>query len=268
MAGLSTAMPYVGAALFAASALGLFGDDEEEPPPGHRRENWARLEGGPGGYRIGSSEVPDPQVITQLAASLNAALNDPAKYDQGRLASMVGSTFGGPAGTGSQDLVSGLLSQISGADIGGQVAMRETLRIAADPLKYWNEQVNQLTGDLHTSARTVEDWRKQFLSALDQTITAEDFAKWQKLGAAIEQASGLAGSAARVVSMRGFATRPDYRRELLSGGGANSTDAGVQEELRMMRAELRAIAASSHRTAKILDRVEGPNGGLLTEAAA
>src|SRR5690606_23762508 len=96
----------------AAGALGLFGDDDNEPPPGFRAPLWAVLKGKPGAWGVGSSELADLDKGLPLFRSVNAALNDPRKYDQATLARLGdGATFTAAPGSSSETLLQGLLGQ-------------------------------------------------------------------------------------------------------------------------------------------------------------
>lgn len=68
-------------------------------------------------------------------------------------------------------------------------AMRDTIEQARDPLAYWTKQTASLGTDLGSSATTVEQWRKQFLIAMDGTLTQDQFTKWQQFGTAIQNAT-------------------------------------------------------------------------------
>ncbi len=117
-AGLGAAVPYVGAALLAASALGLFGDDNEEPPPGFRRPNWLKLiSNGAGGFGFESSELPDPDVMAALIPGLTASLNDPTKFDPDVLKALIGTQVQVDAGKGTNDLLKAMNDALQSAAI-------------------------------------------------------------------------------------------------------------------------------------------------------
>lgn len=113
---LMAVAPYVGVALMAANALGLFGGGGGGPPPGFRAPNSVKLSDAGGKFAVvQASEVPDPAAMMALAKSVNAALNDPKQFNQEVLKRSAGTIFTGAAGTGSADLITGLLQKLAPA---------------------------------------------------------------------------------------------------------------------------------------------------------
>ena len=75
--------------------------------------------------------------------------------------------------------------------------MRHAIRAAQDPLGYWTAQVGTIGARLKSSADTVEEWRAEFLAALEGPMTEAQFARWQAFGDAITRATEAAADAAR-----------------------------------------------------------------------
>lgn len=182
LSGAASAIPWVGAGLLAANALGLFGDDEDEPPPGYRRENWFQLMKSGDRFHVGSSELPDPQNMPGIESAFFSALNDPSKYDPKILDKYVGQTFSVAPGQGTQALAQQLLAAIEPAGLAVQ------LRAANDPFGYAGKQQADLAARLGSSARTVQEWRDAFLSVIE-SLTPAQIEDWKQFGQLIEQTS-------------------------------------------------------------------------------
>jgi len=66
--------------------------------------------------------------------------------------------------------------------------IREALQSGLDPLGYWTKQAEALRTELGSSATTLDQWRSELLGALDG-LSAEQVARWQALGTALEQSA-------------------------------------------------------------------------------
>lgn len=85
-------------------------------------------------------------------------------------------------------------------------AMRVTIEQAKDPLAYWTKQTASLGSDLGSSATSVEQWRDQFLKAMDGSLTQDQFTKWQQFGDAIQKATDALASAGTNISQTVYDT--------------------------------------------------------------
>jgi hypothetical protein len=138
LSGVSTALPWIGAGLFAANALGLFGDDEDEPPPGYRHANWLNLNRDGNRFRLGSSELPNVEQGIAFLNQMNERINDPTLFDQDILAKYVGQQFTGGVGEDAQGLFQRFLQAAEPA----AAAAAETLRLEQERAKVIREQVD------------------------------------------------------------------------------------------------------------------------------
>lgn len=136
---LGTAIPYVGAALAAASALGLFGGG------GGPKASAAWLQQNAGGqFNVGMNDVAGGVDMSQILA-INAALQDPAQYDQTKLQGLLGRQFstGAPADTAA---LLGLLSQALTDAATAAKATTAATAAATAAQKGWQDQLDVLTG--------------------------------------------------------------------------------------------------------------------------
>jgi len=209
LSAVAAAIPVWGwAALGAAAVYGLFSGGNDQPPPGQRYDNWATLQKTNGMYSIGSSEVPDPAVMTSLAQALNASLNDPTKYDKATLDKLVGTSVSGPAGTGSQALIDALTQQLSPAADAAAKSTADAAKFLADltaagtlatAKRQLEIQLMQAQGD---AAGALAAQRADELAALDPTLQAlqKQIYAAQDLATAANDATGAMQTLAQQVS--------------------------------------------------------------------
>jgi hypothetical protein len=222
-AGMSigAAMPYIGAALLAYSLLSDNG--------GGPKEQSLYFANDPGNQRFGADNITsqNPAFYDKVNA-FSAQLR--ADYTPDQLSKLSGVSVGAAAGTDENALFSKLQQAVAGALAGvksiSQLAAettawgkalgdaKEALRAAQDPTGYWSAQVAKLQTQLGASASTLEDWRTQFLAALDASPDQETFSAWQMLGNALDQVSKAASKAAQTVALTSasFATLVDFTR--------------------------------------------------------
>ncbi|MEK6245836.1 MAG: hypothetical protein AABM33_15225 [Pseudomonadota bacterium] len=202
-AGLA-AVPVVGwIALAAIAAYSLMSDDDKDK----RKPSQVQLaRDSAGNFFIGQSDVPGGDANQALYGSLRGALNDPKQYDPAVLAGHVDQWVQGAQGESAEEMVKKLMAALADAAQAAQAAnqlaaatdqMGQSLRAAQDPLGFWSAQVSKVGTELGSSADTVEEWRAEFLAAMDGTLSAEQFAKWQEFGGVLTQAASAAGAAAQ-----------------------------------------------------------------------
>jgi len=220
MAGLGTALPWVGGALAIGSMLGLF---DEGGGPKQQEVIWNN--GGSLGFGDANITSQDP---AYYAAAQAATQRLRSQFTLEQLATVPRMQVTGEAGSDPFQLLGQLESQVTSAlsPVLQQKQARTALMAAQDPKGYWAGELATLQGDLGTSADSVEEWRMAFLAALDEPLSADVFAKWQALGAAIEGVSNAAGGAASSLSTSGFRTLVDYRRAVRLAGGVPQFAAG------------------------------------------
>jgi hypothetical protein len=229
LGAIGTAMPYVGAALAVASMLGMFGGDGGGPKPSQLLLRYADYNAEGSKFDIGDANLPGGPSMAAIEA-LEKELNDPDKYDPEILAGIVGPNhvfetngrwIDGEPGESQEQMMQRLLQIVAPAANTGPTrsALRSSLLSAQNPAGYWKGQVGELGAGLGTSASTIEEWRAEFLKALDEPIGQSTIEKWQALGAAIEQATNAAGVAASAISTSAFSTLVDYRRAVRLAGG-------------------------------------------------
>jgi len=224
--GISAALASIGPAGWAAIAVGaliggeaLFGGGGGGP-----KDSAIQLYERAGRFSLDVSNISDAGASQAAfesgpAAALTAAINDPRQYDPETLRKFIGVYgLGGPSSSAAGlDLISKVIQPAADAAREIQefkLAMEETrqeLRAAQDPLGYWTNQVTAFGVALGSQARTVEDWRTEFLAALDDTLTKDQFEAWQSFGRAIESTTEAMGRMVNV-STSMFATLVDYTR--------------------------------------------------------
>lgn len=230
-AGMSigAAMPYIGAALLAYSLLSDNG--------GGPKEQSLYFANDPGNQRFGADNITsqNPAFYDKVNA-FSAQLR--ADYTPDQLSKLSGVSVGAAAGTDENALFSKLQQAVAGALAGvksiSQLAAettawgkalgdaKEALRAAQDPTGYWSAQVAKLQTQLGASASTLEDWRTQFLAALDASPDQATFTAWQTLGNALDQAAKVANKVTDAVALTtsAFSTLVDYTRyQRLSAAG-------------------------------------------------
>ncbi len=238
--GLGAAMPWLGAGLLAANALGLFGDDGDK-----RKPSQLGLKKEMGRFWFHQVDVPGGEGNLPLYNSIERDLNDPTKYDPGTLEGLLG-MIEGAQGESAESLVQKLLQRAAPAAgmATARTGAREALLAAQDPRGYWGGKVSSLGEELGTSATTTGSWRTEFLAALNGEISSSQLENWQKLGEAIERASQAAGAAAGSISARGFRTRAEYQYAQRTGDSSGSVEA-------------QAIAMTNAKLLRIFERWDG-----------
>lgn len=130
LGALGPAMPYIGAALLAATALGLF-DGGGGPKPSE-----LGILGSPGQFYVSQNNVPGGEANLPLYNTLNARLNDPKQFDQAILAQHVGYMQGQPgedANSMFQKLVASIAPAAQAAQ--DQINLQTALLAKQDELK-------------------------------------------------------------------------------------------------------------------------------------
>lgn len=225
-AGIGAALPWVGGALAIGGALGLFGGGGGPKPSQYglmqdpvSGKFWTAQQDVPGG---------EGNLAAYAAAFPWADLNDPAKYDQGKLAGLTGYLQGAP-GDSAETMIARLKAHLAVAAEAAQATaqltaaidqQRQALLAAKDPMGYWTGQVQALQGQLGTSVSTVEQWQEAFLAALDASPTKDQFTAWQQLGNAIQQATDAAAKGAGAIgslTASAFSTLADFTRYQRTG---------------------------------------------------
>jgi hypothetical protein len=281
-AGLA-AIPVAGwIALAALAVMSMMDDGGGGPKNSELTARWAST-GDPLGRRkgmpnngvghpflaIGSNNLPGSEANTPYLRAMEAEFADPTKYDQQMISEMFSSTswasIMGEPGESAQSMMNKIKKRLEPARINGgaRTAQRTALEMMRNPGAYWRGEMEKLQAALGTSAASLSTWREAFLTAMEGPLSEATFAKWQALGAAIEQATGAAG---RAVGVSSFRTAVDFRRYNAMGGAdpvaapAPGDFSSLSAEMRAMRVEMQAaniaIARNTSATARVLTRFE------------
>jgi hypothetical protein len=172
MGSAMAAIPGWGWAALGAAAIGAYilNSGNNEPPPGYRHENWAKLVENSSGFGFATSELPDPNAWAAYNKGANAALNDPTKYDPAVLRSMLGTSFTGAPGTGSEALIAGIMQQLSPAAQAVAVKAAEDLA-AAESLAAQRRQLEIALMEVQGKATEALAAKREIeLAALDPAL--------------------------------------------------------------------------------------------------
>lgn len=224
-AGIGAALPWVGGALAIGGALGLFGGGG-----GPKQQNLYWNGGNFGADNITSQNAAFYDKVNAYTGQIRA------DYTPEQLQRLNGINVSAAAGTDENQLFAQLQQAVASAMQGIKSIsqtkaetdafnasvdqMRQGLLAARDPLGYWTKQVASLNASLGTSLSSVEDWRTQFLAVLDASPTQDQFAAWQQLGAAIQQATDAAAKgtgAIGTLTASAFSTLADFTRYQRTG---------------------------------------------------
>lgn len=220
LGGFAMANPWLAAGAIALPLLGgLFG---EGGGPKQQDLYWNG-----GNFAADNITSQNPAFYSKVDTFSRQLLND---YTPAQLQALNGLGVSAAAGTDENQLFAQLQQAVAGALAGvksiSQLAAetaawtktldtaKEALRAAQDPTGYWGAQVAKLQTQLGASASTLEDWRAQFLAALETAPDQETFTAWQALGNALDQVSKSASKAAQTVALTSasFATLVDFTR--------------------------------------------------------
>lgn len=212
--GFSSMLGPIGLGVAALGLLGAFG---EGGGPKQQEVIWNN--GGSLGFGDNNITSQDPAYY----AAAKAATQDLwSRFTPEELAAVPRLSVTGEAGSDPFSLLAQLRGQVESAlgpasqNRQAQAAMRESLLSGKDPQGYLRGQLAQLQAELGTSAGSIGAWRDAFLDAMEGPLSAEMFAKWQRLGEVIEQAGQAAGN----LSTSGFRTLVDYNRARALGTSA------------------------------------------------
>lgn len=223
-AGAAAAIPYVGWAIAAYALLssmgGGGGPKTTDGLVGYNKDE--------GGVLIGVNNGPVGNLNSWAQSVFTAD-----KYDHDKIREILGGYNRPLTGSGPGD-ISGMQQQAismfepARIDVAARSQARTALESSQNPAGFWRGKVAELSGDLGTSVRTIEEWRTAFLAAMDAPLSQANFEKWQQLGAAIEAAGNAAAQAGSQLSTSAFSTLVDYRRAVRLAGGIPQFAGGVE----------------------------------------
>lgn len=252
---LGAAIPWVGAALLAANALGLF-DEGGGPKPSE-----LGILGSPGGFYVSQNNVPGGAANLPLYNTLNSVLNDPTKYDPAKLAGLTGYMSGGP-GESAESMFQKVLQRLApAAQAAAQAVAEQTSATEAEAkrLASVNAQRHQMDLTiLDLEGRAVEALaarRRDELDAMDESLRAEAWHIYelQDLATAQEAAAESAREQA------------DAQRTLMDvEGGLRSAVLGLPGQLGITSLEAARMSLATSADVAPLDRFAAARG-YLTE---
>ncbi len=159
MAGFGAALPWVGAGLFAASALGLFGGR------GGPKPSQIRLQGDPGSFNIGQGDNVggwgNLALYHQYAKEGELrGFNDPKLYDQNILNTLKGQWITGSPGEGPQSMIEKLIQHLEPARIAAEKSAQaeaQAAQMKAQQQQALIQSEQKLIDALNNAASTIED---------------------------------------------------------------------------------------------------------------